>query len=191
MDNTMAIGLGALGVAIGLGFGYLLTRLGLARRRERQGHSAEDMVTTARLDAQRILATAEEEGRAKAETYREREEADLAHRKLEAANLETRLAQREETLEQRASNLAQREKMLIDREDEVNQSRGDLELLKEEVDKLCAPPNTYGVYERSNKDGTVEINVDGKIRTVTSDGRGRVEIALSSLGNSRVRVRVR
>jgi ribonuclease Y len=91
------------------------------------------MVKTARSDAQRILTTAEEEGRAKAETYREREEADLAHRKVEMASLESRLAQREETLEQRASNLAQRETMLISREEELTDSRGDLERLKEEA----------------------------------------------------------
>lgn len=133
MDNAMATGLAVLGIAIGLGFGYLLARLGIARRLEREVHSAEDAVTSARLDAQRILTAAEEEGRAKAEAYREREEAGLAHRKLEISNLESRLAQREETLEQRASNLAQREKMLIGREDEVNTSRGELELLKEEA----------------------------------------------------------
>ncbi len=131
--NTVAIGLTVLGVALGFGFGYLLARLFVTRRRERDGVSAEDMVTTARSDAERILTTAEEEGRAKAETYREREEADLAHRKVEMASLESRLAQREETLEQRASNLAQREKMLISREEELTDSRGDLERLKEEA----------------------------------------------------------
>ena len=133
MSNTVAIGLAVLGVAIGLGFGYLLARLAIARRRERDGVSAEDAVATARLDAKRILTTAEEEGLAKAEAYREREEAALGHRKLELSNLESRLAQREETLEQRASNLAQRENLLIDREDEVKASRGDVERLKEEA----------------------------------------------------------
>ncbi len=133
MSNTVAIGLAVLGVAIGLGFGYLLARLAIARRRERDGLSAEDMVSAARLDAQRILATAEEEGRAKAEAYREREDAALAHRKLELTNLESRLGQREETLEQRASNLAQRETMLIGREEELTASRGELERLKEEA----------------------------------------------------------
>lgn len=133
MDTTPVIGLTVLGVVLGLGIGYLLARLAIARRRERDGVSAEDMVTTARLDAQRILAKAEEEGRAKAETYREREDANLEHRRLELANLETRLGQREETLDQRASNLAQREKMIIDREEELNLSRGDLERLKEEA----------------------------------------------------------
>jgi ribonuclease Y len=91
------------------------------------------MVTAARLDSQRILAKAEEEGRAKAESYREREDAALEHRRLEISNLESRMVQREETLDQRASNLAQREKMLIDREEEINSSRGELELLKEQA----------------------------------------------------------
>jgi ribonuclease Y len=131
--NNVAIWLIVLGSAIGLGFGYLIARLSIAKRRERDGVSAEDMVTAARLDSQRILAKAEEEGRAKAESYREREDAALEHRRLEISNLESRMVQREETLDQRASNLAQREKMLIDREEEINSSRGELELLKEQA----------------------------------------------------------
>jgi ribonucrease Y len=133
MDTIAVVGLTILGVVLGLGFGYLLARLAIARRRERDVVSAEDMVTSARLDAQRILSKAEEEGRAKAETYREREDANLEHRRLEMSNLESRLGQREETLDQRASNLAQREKMIIDREEEINVSRGELERLKEEA----------------------------------------------------------
>jgi ribonuclease Y len=133
MSNAQAIWLGVLGVAIGLGFGYLWARLSIARRRERDSISAEDMVTSARIDAQKILANAEEEGRAKAQAYREKEEEALSHRRLELGNLESRLGQREETLEQRASNLAQREKLLIDREDEVTGARGELEMLKEEA----------------------------------------------------------
>lgn len=134
MDTAQAIGLAVLGgVVVGLGFGYLLARLAIARRRERDGIDAEDRVVSARRDAQNILSKAEEEGRAKAEAYREKEEEALAHRRLELGTLETRLGQREETLEQRASNLAQREKLLIDREDEVTATRGEVELLKEDV----------------------------------------------------------
>lgn len=133
MSNALAIGLSALGLAIGLAAGYFAARSSIRRRREVDGVSSEDMVTTARLDAQRILTKAEEEGRAKAEGYREREDASLEHRRLEMSSQESRLAQREETLDQRASNLAQRETMLISREEELTSSRGELELLKEDA----------------------------------------------------------
>ncbi len=133
MSNGLVIGLTVLGAALGLGFGYLIARLTITRKQERDGTNAEDTLAKARVEASRILATADEEGRAKAETYREREEEALAHRKLELSNLESRLGQREETLEQRASNLAQRETLLIDREADLTTSRGELEGLKEEA----------------------------------------------------------
>ncbi len=133
MPNSMVIALTILVALIALGFGYLLARLAMARREERDTTSAEDRVSAARSEATRVLAMAEDEARAKAEAYRDREEAGLAHRRLELSNLESRLGQREETLEQRASNLAQREKLLIDRELELTESRGVVERLKEEA----------------------------------------------------------
>ena len=44
----------------------------------------------------------------------------------------------------------------------LQEAKQQIELLKEEVDKLCAPPNSYGVFQRANKDGTAEIVIDGK-----------------------------
>ena len=44
----------------------------------------------------------------------------------------------------------------------LQEAKQQIELLKEEVDKLCAPPNSYGVFQRTNKDGTAEIIVDHK-----------------------------
>jgi proteasome-associated ATPase len=44
----------------------------------------------------------------------------------------------------------------------LQEAKQQIELLKEEVDKLCAPPNSYGVFMRANKDSTAEIVVDGK-----------------------------
>jgi proteasome-associated ATPase len=44
----------------------------------------------------------------------------------------------------------------------LEEAKGQIELLKEEVDKLCVPPNSYGVFQRTNKDGTAEIIVDHK-----------------------------
>jgi proteasome-associated ATPase len=37
------------------------------------------------------------------------------------------------------------------------EAREQITALKEEVDKLCAPPSTYGVYLSANEDGTVNI----------------------------------
>jgi len=48
----------------------------------------------------------------------------------------------------------------------LQEAKQQIELLKEEVDKLCAPPNSYGVFQRANKDGTAEIVVDGKAMRV-------------------------
>ncbi len=48
----------------------------------------------------------------------------------------------------------------------MQEAKQQIELLKEEVDKLCAPPNSYGVFTRANKDGTAEILVDGKAMRV-------------------------
>ncbi len=48
----------------------------------------------------------------------------------------------------------------------LQDAKQQIEVLKEEVDKLCAPPNTYGVFTRSNKDSTAEIIVDGRAMRV-------------------------
>ncbi len=44
----------------------------------------------------------------------------------------------------------------------LQEAKQQIELLKEEVDKLCAPPNNYGIFQRANKDGTAEIMIDGR-----------------------------
>ncbi len=48
----------------------------------------------------------------------------------------------------------------------LHDAKQQIELLKEEVDKLCAPPNNYGIFNRPNKDGTAEIVVDGRAMRV-------------------------
>ena len=105
-------------------------------RRSLRGAGGVDVdsgVAEARIEAQRILQRAEDEARAKAEAYREREDATLEHRRLEVRSSEERLSNREETLEQRAANLAQREQMLIHREAEVTDSRKEADALREQA----------------------------------------------------------
>ena len=88
----------------------------IGRRLVKVPPAPDEIIGDARIDAQRILARAEEEARALAETYRDREDATLEHRRVESDSKDATLEQREATLEQRAANLAQREELLIDTE---------------------------------------------------------------------------
>jgi proteasome-associated ATPase len=44
----------------------------------------------------------------------------------------------------------------------LSEAREQIVSLKEEVDKLCAPPSSYGVYLSGNEDGTVNILSQGR-----------------------------
>ncbi len=116
-----------LGVSIGL----LLSR----NRRPEVVIAGEPDATlaAARAEATALLARAEDESRANAETYRQREEARLEHRRVELDLIESRLTQREETLEQRAGNLASREQLLFERERDVSNLRQEAESVKSEA----------------------------------------------------------
>ncbi len=93
----------------------------------------EEILSDARIEAQRILARAEEEARAKAEAYRDREEATLEHRRVEMGSMEERFVQRAATLEQRSANLAQREEMAIERERIATEQIAEAAMAKEEA----------------------------------------------------------
>src|SRR5213079_2354397 len=54
--------------------------------------------------------------------------------------------------------VAQNEKLV----NALHEAREQITALKEEVDKLCAPPSTYGVYLSPNEDGTVNILSQGR-----------------------------
>jgi proteasome-associated ATPase len=41
-------------------------------------------------------------------------------------------------------------------------AREEIATLREEIDKLCAPPSTYAVYLSTNKDGTVNVLAQGR-----------------------------
>jgi ribonuclease Y len=130
MEPSVAMAIGMSAVVIGMVIALLIV---LRQRNEPGGGSMDDPIATARSEAQRILGRSEEEGRVKADGYRDREEAQLEHRKVEVAAAEERVVQREQTLEQRATNLGQREELLIRREGEVAEIRSDAERMKEDA----------------------------------------------------------
>ncbi|MBT3270676.1 proteasome ATPase [Candidatus Poribacteria bacterium] len=51
----------------------------------------------------------------------------------------------------------------------LQEAREQLELLREKVEKLSAPPNNYGAYLNQNDDGTANINLLGKKMRVNLD----------------------
>ena len=113
--------------------GWSISVLVIQRHFRRQVLAPQgENVGAARREAQRILSRAEDEGRARAAAYREREEAQIDHRRVEVAAAEERLIQREGTLEQRASNLAQREQLLVHREAAASELRADADRLVED-----------------------------------------------------------
>ena len=127
MEQWLVGALAAAALVIVFVSGYVL-----ARRLQRV-ETPEETLAEARLEAQRILARAEEEARTKAEAYRDREDATLEHRRVEIGSQESRLAQREATLEQRAGNLAQREEMVLARESAAEAAVANAETIKEEA----------------------------------------------------------
>ncbi len=90
-------------------FGGLL----IGRKLVRTPGAPDEIISDARVDAQRILARADEDARSLADTYRDREEATLEHRRVEMNSKNSTLEQRAATLEQRSANLAQREELVI------------------------------------------------------------------------------
>jgi len=44
----------------------------------------------------------------------------------------------------------------------LREARDEIAALREEVDKLCAPPSTYGVFLSTNTDGTVNVLAQGR-----------------------------
>jgi len=130
MMQWLLAGLVVAVVGLAVIAGYMLSRKGTRQE------TPDEVLADARLEAQRILARAEEEARAKAETYRDREDATLEHRRVEIGSQESRLAQREATLEQRAGNLAQREEMILAREAAAEAAVAEAESVKEEARSL-------------------------------------------------------
>ncbi|MGE4606250.1 MAG: proteasome ATPase, partial [Myxococcota bacterium] len=78
------------------------------------------------------------------------------------AEFETLRRRYQLTREQSADAERQNERLV----NALHEAKQQIELLKEEVDKLCAPPNNYGIFNRPNKDGTAEILVEGRAMRV-------------------------
>src|SRR5262245_36614907 len=43
----------------------------------------------------------------------------------------------------------------------LQDAKSQIVALKEEIDKLCAPPHSYGTFRKAHADGTIDVSVDG------------------------------
>jgi proteasome-associated ATPase len=90
-----------------------------------------------------------------------REEVDLLRRRLETAPTRIRVLEERllETKSQLSSSLAQNEKLV----ETLRSAREQLGSLKEEVERLAAPPQAYGTFLGADADGeTVTVMVSGR-----------------------------
>lgn len=115
----------ALIVALAVTVVVVIVGLIIALIRVRVGGASnvEDKVAEARLEAQRILARAEEEARVRSEEKRAVEEEAMARHRESVEARTRRVMQREERLDRQATNLEERERLLIEREVEAKRLR--------------------------------------------------------------------
>src|SRR5215212_1618859 len=128
MDNV-AVALAALvGIAVGVGVGFL-ARNRLASQELKFAHEkAARIVADARTQQKDLILEAKEE---KIRLQREAED-DARERRGELTNLERRLHARDEQLDQRSDMLEQRDRKLLEKQIELDKSREELEKLNQE-----------------------------------------------------------
>jgi proteasome-associated ATPase len=44
----------------------------------------------------------------------------------------------------------------------LRDAKSQIVALQEEIDKLCAPPHSYGTFRKAHADGTIDVSVDGR-----------------------------
>src|SRR6266478_407834 len=69
------------------------------------------------------------------------------------------IAERDVQAEEIEAHLSYQNEKLVNA---LYEAREQITSLKEEVDKLCAPPSTYGVYLSVNEDGTINVLSQGR-----------------------------
>src|SRR6059036_3440134 len=119
------------------------------RRTHRMGERA------ARLEARRSSAMRSKSAAFDTEVDEAQEPRDFAASSRDSRIIESELRDVKCQLDQ-AHN---RNEKLVNA---LYEAREQITALKEEVDKLCAPPSTYGVYLSVNEDGTVNILSQGR-----------------------------
>src|SRR5438132_5267283 len=75
-----------------------------------------------------------------------------------------------QSLEQLTQGKKQNEKLI----GALQEAKEQINALKKEVEKLCMPPNSYGVFRQRNADGTLDVDIDGRHLKVNRSEERRV-----------------
>jgi ribonuclease Y len=105
-----------IGLAVGVGAGYVLHRYLSSARLANAGNEAERIVRDARREAEATLKEANLEAKEQVHRVRAEVEEEVRDRRAEVAKAEQRMSQREDQLEARAADLERREQAVGDRE---------------------------------------------------------------------------
>lgn len=82
----------------------------------------------------------------------------VRHLEKTVSHYETLRQKYHQTLEQLTQGRKQNEKLVGG----LQEAKEQINALKKEVEKLCMPPNSYGVFRARNEDGTLDVDVDGR-----------------------------
>ena len=81
---------------------------------------------------------------------------------LEIIETETDFSVVDDTLREPEHELVQARKQNAKLQNALREARDEIAALRAEVDKLCAPPSSYGVYLSANADDTVDVLAHGR-----------------------------
>jgi len=117
----------AVGVASGVGIGYLIRQMIATSRVQSAEARAQKLLLDAEREAEGVVRQSLREVKEEIAAMRREAEADIRARREELKRNEERLAQREETLERKLSEVERRAKELEDRDRKLRRVREELE----------------------------------------------------------------
>lgn len=122
----------AVGVASGVGIGYLIRQMVATARIQSAEARAQKLLLDAEREAEGVVRQSLREVKEEIAAMRREAEADIRARREELKRNEERLAQREETLERKLSEVERRAKELDDRDRTLRRVREELEKATED-----------------------------------------------------------
>lgn len=128
----------ALTALLGVGVGVGIILLILYLRKRKLGAIAEDIITKAKGDAERIIAEARARTREEALKQREAFERETQEIRNELRGFERRLIKREDVIDRKAESLQRREKYLDGVEKELVEKQQKVEQRARDLEKLVA-----------------------------------------------------